>query len=279
MDPDVLLVGCGDLGSRIGLQLVGLGHRVLALRRRADLVPPPVQGLSVDLTREVPDLPALQLRHLVVALTARPRTEDAYRATYVDGMRRALDALDAAGARPTRAVLVSSTGVHGDVPDGTLVDEGVPPAPADGAARVLLEAEQLFTARVPGATVLRCSGLYGGDASRLLERVRSGEVGDPHRWTNRIHRDDAAGAIRHVLGLDDPAEVYVGVDTDPAERCEVLTWLADRLGVPRPARGEPGSGSGRGNKRVDSSRLQASGYRFRYPTFREGYAEMIDAMG
>ena len=44
-----------------------------------------------------------------VALTARPRTEESYRATYVDGMARALDAL---AEPPERAVLVSSTAVH-----------------------------------------------------------------------------------------------------------------------------------------------------------------------
>lgn len=271
----MLLTGCGDLGSRIGLRLAERGHRVLALRRRADLVPAPLTGLSVDLTREAPDLPRLDLRYLVVALTARPRTEDAYRATYVDGMRRALDALDAAGQRPDRAVLVSSTGVHGSAPDGALVDESHPPSPVDGPARVLLEAEELFAERVPGGAVLRCSGLYGGAGSRLLGKVRAGEITDPDRWTNRIHRDDAAAAVVHLLTRPEhPEPVYLGNDDEPALMGEVATYLAERLGVPLPP---PGDRSRAHGKRISNARLRATGWVPAYPTYREGYADAGDA--
>lgn len=272
MDPDVLMIGCGDLGSRIGLRLAEQGHRVLALRRRADLVPAQLQGLSVDLTQDVPDLPALDLRYLVVALTARPRTEDAYRATYVEGMRRALDALRARGQCPDRAVLISSTSVHGDAPDGALVDESHQPSPADGPARVLLEAEQLFAARVPGGTVLRCSGLYGGDGSRFVERVRVGGIDDPHRWTNRIHRDDAAAAAVHLLTLpEDPEPVYLGNDDEPALMGDVATELARRMGVPAPPPGDLARSHG---KRISNARLRATGWVPAYPTYREGYTDV-----
>src|SRR5690606_20267323 len=112
-----LLVGAGDLGTAVGHGLAERGHRVLALRRRAELVPDPLVGIPVDLTEEAPDLPELELEHLVVALTAHPRTEESYRATYVEGMCRALDAAVAEQA-PRRAVLVSSTAVYGVVAEG-----------------------------------------------------------------------------------------------------------------------------------------------------------------
>ena len=137
MTSDVLLVGCGDLGSTIGLQLAERGHDVLALRRNAARVPAPLHGLSVDLTHEPPELPDLRARFLVVALTARPRTEEAYRSTYVEGMRRALDALAATGSRPERAVLVSSTAVNASTDRPMLSDESTPcllytsPSPRD----------------------------------------------------------------------------------------------------------------------------------------------------
>lgn len=270
--PDSLLVGCGDLGSRIGLRLAEVGRSVLALRRRADLVPAPLTGLSVDLTREPPDLPPMDLQLLVVALTARPRSEEAYRATYVDGMRRALDAVDASGARPARAVLVSSTGVHGAAPDGALVDEDTPPAPADGPAEVLLEAERLFHERVPHGTVLRCSGLYAGDSTRLVDQVREGRVTDPGRWTNRIHRDDAAAAVVHLLTRTEaPAPVYLGNDDEPALMGDVASELARLLHLPVPDLGpvEPHG------KRISNARLRASGWAPAYPTFREGYADLL----
>ncbi len=266
------MVGCGDLGSRIGRRLAERGHRVLALRRRADLVPAPLQGLSVDLAREVPGLPPLDLRFVVVALTARPRDEAAYRSTYVEGMGRALDAIDALGQRPERAVLISSTGVHGHTADGIVVDEELPPSPADGPAQMLLEAERLFAERVVGGTVLRCSGLYGGDGARLVERVRDGAIDDPHRWTNRIHRDDAAAAAVHLLTrAEAPGPVDLGNDDEPALLGDVASYLAGRLGVPGPDPADPARAHG---KRISNARLRSTGWVPTYPTFREGYADV-----
>lgn len=269
MRPDTLLIGCGRLGSAIGLRLADAGHTVAAIRRDAGRVPAPLVAVGADLTRGAPDLPDLDLGLLVVALTARPRTEEAYRATYVDGMLRALDAVAAAGQRPSRAVLVSSTGVNGDVPPDRLVDEATPPAPADGPARALLEAEAAFTERLPHGTVLRLSGLYDDDSTRLLDTIRSGDVGDPHRWTNRIHRDDAAAAVVHLLTMDEqPAGLYLGTDDEPAQLGAVAAHLAAIHGLPAPPPADPTRGSG---KRLSNARLRSTGWTPAFPTFREGY--------
>jgi nucleoside-diphosphate-sugar epimerase len=267
--PDVLLVGCGDLGGAVGLRLASLGHDVLALRRTASLVPDPLTGRSVDLTREAPDLAGLRPRFVVVALTARPRTEEAYRATYVDGMARALDALE---VPPERAVLVSSTAVHpsheGPPP---LEDESAPAAPSDGPGRMLLAAEAAFRERVPHGAVLRLSGLYGGRSTRLLDQVREGRVDDPHRWTNRIHREDAAAAVAHLLTMTtQPDHLYLGTDDEPAQLGDVAAHLAERLGVPAPPPADPQLGHG---KRLSNARLRATGWSPTYSSYREGYAD------
>jgi len=270
MTPDVLLVGCGDLGADIGHRLATRGHEVLAIRRRAELVPPPLRGLSADLTHEAPRLPPLDLAYLVVALTARPRTEESYRQTYVEGMGRALDAVSAAGQVPRRAVLISSTGVYGDQSHGALVDESTAPNPADGPARMLLEAERLFAERVPGGTVLRLSGLYGRTSPRLLEQVRTGRVSDPHRWTNRIHRDDAAAATVHLLTRpEQPHRLYVATDDEPAQLGDVAAFLAARHDAPTPPAADPTLAHG---KRLSNALLRASGWAPEHPTYRQGYA-------
>lgn len=267
VNTDVLLVGCGDLGAAVGLRLAGLGHDVLALRRHADLVPAPLHGRSVDLTREAPDLSGLRPRFVVVALTARPRTEEAYRATYVDGMARALDALEDA---PERAVLVSSTAVHPSHDRPPLEDETTPPAPSDGPGRVLVEAEEAFRARVPRGTVLRLSGLYGGSSTRLLDQVREGRIDDPHRWTNRIHREDAAAAVVHLLTMTgEPDALYLGTDDEPAQLGDVAAHLAEQLGAPTPPTADPALGHG---KRLSNARLRSTGWTPTRVSYREGYA-------
>lgn len=266
MTPDVLLVGCGDLGAAVGLRLADLGHEVLALRRNADLVPAPLHGRSVDLTREAPNLAGLRPRFVVVALTARPRTEDAYRATYVEGMARALDALEVA---PERAVLVSSTAVHASRDRPPLDNEAAATAPADGPGRMLVAAEEAFHERLPHGIVLRLSGLYGGSSTRLLDMVREGRVEDPHRWTNRIHREDAAAAVVHLLTMPEaPQRLYLGTDDEPAQMGDVAAHLAGLLGVARPPTADRTLGHG---KRLSNARLRSTGWAPTRPSYREGY--------
>lgn len=267
--PSTLLLGSGRLGTAVGRLLARQhGHHVVALRRRADEVPAPLTGWGADLTDPTATLPTEPFEHLVVALTARPRTEDAYRATYVEGMLRGLDAVAASGTLPRRAVLVSSTAVFGDAPPDPVLDEDAPPSPADGPGRVLLEAEQRFLERLPHGSVLRCAGLYGHGVPRLAPRVLEGTLDDPHRWTNRIHRDDAASAVVHLLTRpEEPASLYLGVDDHPSQDGEVGAHLAALLGVAPPARPDPARGHGR---RLSNARLRATGWAPRFPTYREG---------
>lgn len=270
MTSDVLLVGCGDLGSAVGLRLAARGHDVLGLRRNAAQVPPPLTGLSVDLTRETPVLADVDARFVVVALTARPRTEEAYLSTYVDGMRRALDALAATGAIPERAVLVSSTAVHASFMRPEIDDETAPPRPSDGPGRMLLAAEELFRDRLPHGTVLRLSGLYGGASTRLLDQVRDGRIMDPHRWTNRIHREDATEAVIRLLTMPEPPDnLYLGTDDEPAQLGDVAAHIAGRIDAPAPPRADPEQGHG---KRLSNARLRATGWVPSRPSYREGYA-------
>ena len=267
MSADVLLVGAGDRGAAVGLRRAALGHDVLALRRNASKVPAPLVGRAVDLTSEAPDLSDVRPRFVVVALTARPRTEQSYRATYVEGMARALDAL---AGPPERAVLVSSTAVHGsrDLPE--LEDETAPTAPADGPGRMLVAAEDAFHERLPHGTVLRLSGLYGGSSTRLLDQVREGRIDDPHRWTNRIHRGDAAAAVVHLLTMEqEPERLYLGTDDEPAQLGDVAAHLAGLLGAPAPPAADPAQGHG---KRLSNARLRATGWAPALPSYREGYA-------
>ncbi|GAB3017590.1 hypothetical protein GCM10011376_02020 [Nocardioides flavus (ex Wang et al. 2016)] len=267
MTADVLLVGAGDLGAAVGLRLADLGHDVLALRRDAARVPAPLVGRSVDLTAAAPDLSDVRPRLVVVALTARPRTEEAYRATYVDGMVRALDALV---EPPERAVMVSSTAVHGSREQPEPEDETAPTAPTDGPGRMLVAAEEAFHERVPHGIVLRLSGLYGGSSTRMVDQVREGRVTDPHRWTNRIHRTDAAAAVVHLLTMAAlPERLYLGTDDEPAQMGDVAAYLASRLDAPPPPPADPTQGHG---KRLSNARLRATGWTPAYPSYREGYA-------
>jgi len=293
----VLIAGCGYVGSALAARLIAEGRddpargeprTVWGLRRRPQGLPAGVRPLAADLgdrgslDRALDEVrrEGAPLAAVVYAVSADGPSEAAYRAAYVEGLERLLEALRSAGLSPGRILFTSSTSVYAQQ-DGSWVDEDSPTEPEHFSGRLVLEGEALLAAGpFPGAA-LRLGGIYGPGRTRLLESVLAGEARLPAegpRWTNRIHRDDAAGALAHLLALPQLAPLYVGVDREPADRAEVLRWLARELGAPEPPAGAPGSATGRAarsNKRCSSVRLQASGYTFAYPSFREGYAPLV----
>jgi nucleoside-diphosphate-sugar epimerase len=277
----VVIAGCGDLGTEAALRFAHLGYRVVGLRRRAELLPAPIEGRSTDLRTAVPEIDA-DTAVVVVALAAGSRDPDEYRATYVDGLRNVLDGIDRSGATP-RIVVVSSTAVY-DVSDGSEVTEETPAVGGTPTAAVLVEAEALLRERAPGAVLLRLSGIYGPGRERLIDQVRSGSARlapadgtSPH--TNRIHRDDAAAAIVHLATSDDPAPTYLGTDDEPVRLDDVLRFLADELDVPAPESGPAADRQAGGDKRLSNALLRSTGFSFRYPTFREGYRAVLAGEG
>ncbi len=279
----VVLAGCGDLGTEAALRFAALGHHVLGLRRSAEKLPASIDAVSVDLGTTRPTLPA-DTEIVVVALSAGSRDVDTYRASYVDGLRNVLDALDEAGAADARVLFVSSTAVY-DVDDGSLVDETTPATGASPTAEVILEAEALLHARRPDGIVLRLGGIYGPGRERLITQVRDGDArlaepagSSPH--TNRIHRDDAAAAIVHLTTTSAPTDVlYVGVDDEPSRLDDVLAFVADELRSPVPPSAPPRGRQAGGDKRLSNARLRGTGFTFEYPTFREGYRAVIAGEG
>lgn len=280
----VLISGCGYIGCRLAELLLEDGVDVWGIRRDVSRLPPGVRGVAADVVDPgtLEGLPR-ELDGLVHAVSPGGRTPEAYRDAYVIGLGNVLEAAGGGAPAGGRVVLVSSTGVYGHT-DGRRVDEETPPEPASATAEVLLEGEALARdAGTPGI-VLRLGGIYGPGRTRTIRRVLAGEAGcpPPDRHGNRIHRDDAAGALRHLLTLERPHELYLGVDREPAPLREVYRWIARRAGVADPC-GEQAAASReprrrRSNKRCSSDRLAASGYEFRYPSFREGYGELLDSM-
>src|SRR5919108_4025829 len=278
---NILIAGCGYVGTALGVRLAAAGHAVWGMRRAAEGLPPGIRHLGGDLTapetlQSLP--PALD----VVFYTAAPNGSDeaAYRAVYVDGLRHLLEALVRQHQSPRRVLLTSSTAVYAQSA-GEWVDETSPTEPKHFTGRRVLEAERLLLDGPFPATVLRLGGIYGPGRTSLIERVRQGLAtcrDGPPLYTNRIHRDDCAGALHHLMELPQPDSRYIGVDHEPADYRDVLRWLAARIGAPSPrveTSTNPDTGRHRTSKRCRNAKLVASGYVFRYPTFRAGYVALL----
>lgn len=276
MSARVLIAGAGDVGLRVAQRLRARDDEVWALRRGAgEPVPDGIHWIRGDLTRPdtLRDVPR-DISHVVYLPTPDGRDEALYRAVFVDGLGHLLDALDRNALQ--RLVFVSSSAVYGEHGDAW-VDEDTPVDPPGFNGRVLLEAERLAQERAP-SIALRLAGLYGPGRLQLIERLRAGAARVPHdppHWANRIHVDDAASAIVHLLFLPDPLPLYLGVDDTPLPLDVLYGELARRVGAPAPAEGSapPGVGS----KRLSNARLRASGFVPQWTDARDGYAALLDS--
>lgn len=273
----ILWAGWGDLGQAATPALVAAGHEVVALRRHPITDPPdgviPLQG---DLN--APDgleMPA-GVEGCVVTLTADTRDQAGYEHAYVHALANLHVLLQGEGVptqpRLERLVFTSSTAVYGQSGGETVMEESSTSSSRFNGT-VMRRAERLaLSARWP-TTVARLSGIYGPGRTRLLDKVREGRS-SRDRWTNRIHRDDAAAALGHLVTSVDAPPIVNVTDTESATNATVLGWLADRMGLPTPpvevADGAPGG------KRVDGSLLASTGFVHTFATFRDGYAAMLD---
>lgn len=280
--PSLLLVGCGDIGSRLARLMLAADCTVYGLRRDISQLPAGVLPVACDLQQAVcPSAwPAGQLDYLVYCVAASASGEAGYRAAYVEGLRHVLGWLAQAGQRPKRVLFVSSTSVYGQR-DGEWVDETSATEPEGFSGRIMLEAEQLLLTSGLPASVLRLSGIYGPGREFLLNQVRQGYrvISTPPLYGNRIHADDAAGLLAYLLCADQRGvaldDCYLGVDDAPAALHEVVAWLRDYLGVSQWA--QESSVRRSGSKRCSNARARALGWVPQYPSYREGYAALLTA--
>lgn len=277
---NMLIAGCGYVGTALGKNLASDGHTVHGLRRNPDRLPEALHPIGADLTdpSTLSELPE-DIDYLFYTASASGHGPDAYQSIYVNGLKNLLDALDLQSVE--RILYTSSTSVYGQQ-DGQWVDETSPTEPDHERGQILLEAEQLVRSRDAHGIVVRYGGIYGPGRQRYINLVKSGRTScydGPKRYTNKNHLADCAGILQHLMTVDDPYEVYNGTDPNPTDRCKILRWIANQLGVPEPDVKPIEEASSRikaTNKRIRSERVRNSGYEFVYPSYKEGYAPLIE---
>ena len=292
-----LIVGCGYLGRRVADRLLAAGEQVFATTRSAERASEwaalGLRPIVADVTRPENwgDWPTSE--RVLFAIGYDRSSGGTVEQVYVDGLRAVLTRLlRCAEGRSLSLIHASSTGVYGQT-DGLWVDETSLTEPRSGSGRALLEAERVAAefARREGwsVTSLRFAGLYGQD--RLIRRsaLERGEPipGDPERWLNLIHIDDAVSAVLQAWRTSDApgsARVLNIVDDQPIPRRMYYQTVCDLLGrplppfePPRPAESDDArSRREEGNKRV-SNRLakEVLGFTPIYPSIATGVAASL----
>ncbi|MEM9254415.1 MAG: NAD(P)H-binding protein [Pseudomonadota bacterium] len=285
----ILIIGCGDLGLRTAKHLQTDHWRVHGVRRNTDKLPKEITAHRADYTRpgSLDFIADLAPDFVLATLNPFDRSEAGYRAGFDRAMANILAGLGQ--HRPRHIIMSSSTRVFAEQ-DGGWVDESSPLTESDPWGRAIVDAERrLLDAGLPGS-VVRFGGIYGIPGGRLLARVRRGELcpPEPISYTNRIHREDCAGFLVHLLRQAEAdatlLPVYLGVDDLPAPRYEVESWLARELAAPlqgeerSAARQEATQHNRVGHKRCRNDALHMSGYSLVYPDYRSGYGALLKAL-
>lgn len=280
-----LIIGTGYLGERVARLLVARGDRVYgttrSLGRAIELSRLGIEAVVADVM--VPDsLSRLPEVDRVLYCVGYDRSKGVpIREVYVEGLRHALGHLvDRAG----RVVYAGSTGVYGQN-DGEWVDEDSPAEPRSESGKACLEAEETLRSSALPSTILRYSGLYGPGRIMRREGLLKAEpiVGDPDKFLNLIHIDDAARAAIAALDHPEPGVLYLATDNRPAPRREFYTLAAEALGAPAPRFEvpEPGSakaGRDESNKRASNAKIRAElGFEPLYPDVTTGVPAAIRA--
>jgi len=265
-----LIIGCGYLGQRAGVLIRRRGERVYGTvrsqRRAAEIAGLGIEPLVADVL-EPDSMRGLPAAECILYCVGFDRSAGAsIRTVHVDGLENVLDCLSS-GA--TRFVFASSTGVYGQT-GGEWVDEETLPGPRHESGKLCLEAEERVRAWAgegnPGssAIVLRFAGLYG--PGRVVRRamLERGEPipGDPHKFLNLIHIDDAARAAVAALTTGEVNPIYVIADDRPVTRREYYSRVATLLGAPEPRFESPQPGTPEAtrdetNKRIANRRMRA----------------------
>lgn len=283
-DKEVLIVGCGDIGRRVGRLLMGSGRRVNGVvageESAAKLKEMGIRPLIANLNDpgELHDLPTAGA--LVFYFAPPPG------GGITDPKVRNFCAATTGARVPQRLIYISTSGVYGDR-GGAMVTEETPANPQTSRAKRRYDAEQtlLRWGGEQGVTViiLRVTGIYGPGRipiSRLLDGhpLLRLEESAP---TNRIHADDLAQVCVAAAEKGEAGEIFNVSDGHPSTMTEYFLAVAELAGLPRPplvsmeeARrvmtplmlsylGE--------SRRMDNSRmLERLGVKLRYPTLAEG---------
>ncbi|WP_028468484.1 SDR family oxidoreductase [Neptunomonas japonica] len=265
----ILIAGCGDVGSALGVTLATQGHHVFGLRRTINQLPDCIHAISADLSDKdtLSDLPDVDI--LIYCAATTGRSENAYQQAYVDGFNNIYDALP---QQPKHLFFTSSTSVYGQH-QHEWIDEQSPTESEQVSGQIMRQAE-LAVLEKGNATVVRFSGIYGPGRNHLIDRVKGGSVArEDFHYSNRIHRDDCAGVLAHLIqriNENKPVDtLYLASDLNPTPIREITVWLAEQLGIETTQAVEIRRG---GSKRCNSQRLQESGYRFLYPDYKAGFA-------
>lgn len=274
----ILFIGCGDIAQRTAKQ-VSKNYDCFGLRRNPEDLPSAITPIMADASdpQQLLSVASNKFDIWIATITPAEFTRQAYQQSYLAVAQAMAQTVNALPQAPKLIIWVSSTSVYGDN-NGDWVDETTKPNPVTFSGEILLQTEQIIQNLPCSSTAVRFSGIYGPGRTRLLSQVQAGKGRPklPEQWSNRIHVDDCGAVLAHLIELfesNKPIEpIYLASDCEPVTQYDIRQWLAQKLDVSLIAEAvKLGS-----IRRCSNHLLLDTGFKFNYPSYKEGYAALIE---
>ena len=287
----------GFLGRAVCAELLARHHPVAALVRRPGSEPPGTDAIVGDLTDAASIRAAMRSAapDCVVHLAAEIGTQRNSRKineVNVRGMRRLVDACEAAGVR---RLVFASTVVTGDA-RGAMLTEDTPLPVQTAYGRSKQEGERILRDSTLDGIVIRPGHIYGPGgwyANEVIVRLRQPGrfvvVGDGANLWDVVHVEDVANAFVDAAEKASPRTIFHCADDHAATQYEFVARTARALGVGAPRRSPVllarlVTGSGPATTVVRSARTSNAklkrelGWTPRYPTIETGIPAAVAAI-
>ena len=274
---NVLIIGCGSLGTLIANKLDAVGFCVTGAKRDISTLPKNLIPVVIDIHKPetLGGLINEEWSVIIVTLTADNYDQSSYQATYIDGMKNLVMSFNKEKNNLPLILFASSTSVYSQK-DSEWVTEKSQTKPNHFSGKTMLKAEEILSNYQGPYSSVRFSGIYGRNESRYLSQLKQGQIVSkkPSYYTNRIHIEDCARVFIHLLSMHQYEKKlspnYVASDCDPAPLYEVMFWLSNKNGIDADTLTEFIPKYTRGNKRCSNSLLLETGFKFKYPSYRDG---------
>jgi nucleoside-diphosphate-sugar epimerase len=269
----ILIAGCGDVGTKTALLLAKQGHQVWGVKRNPSSLPKEIHPVQADLTQSNSFSALPQDIDIIFYTTAASQhTEEGYQQAYILGLKNIIQHYQNTDIK--HLFFTSSTSVYHQQ-NGEWIDEDSETNPIRFSGKTMLQAEQIVRELSYGSSSIRFGGIYGKSRSNLIQTVekQTPTQKNPPYYTNRIHVDDCAGLLAHLLEKKQNGikleSIYLGIDNDPATIWDVKKWIAESFNFPLVP--EKTTENPQQNKRCKNTKIVKSGYQFQYPSYQEGY--------
>ncbi|WP_144391972.1 sugar nucleotide-binding protein [Pleionea sediminis] len=267
----ILLAGYGALAQQLAALRIAKKDDVIGIKRQKIDSKIPLIYLDLSITKQLTAIPD-RLDYVVITLSPDEMTDESYQKHYYESVNNLMRYLSKQETQPY-VIYVSSTRVYGQC-KGEWIDEESETQPTSRKGQILLETENLLST-YENSTIVRFSGIYGNTRDRLIKKIQkgSGLQATPKLYTNRIHEDDCVGILSFLIdehaNQKELKSLYLCSDHSPTPLYEVGKWIAKQYKVPTPKVLQLETNNQ--GKRCRNQKILQQGYRFKYPTFKEGY--------